>query len=170
MSTEFSIFGTTYPSEREAVVGFMDRIQVAEACAGRAIADWVGKCRIAELRGGLKMIAEREAYHGRTFQQRIRELGHECKAELDRFSLENEACIANLGLSDLEKLTTLVENAGEPEKFLRPILDFANALKDDAESAEILRLFHADEVSSATWLNDMCRKLTAEAALSHAAE
>ncbi len=170
MSAEFSIFGTTYPSEREAVVGFMDSIQVAEACAGRAITDWAGKCQVAELRGGLKMIAEREAYHGRTFQQRIRELGHECKAELDGFSLESEACIANPGLSDLEKLTGLVERAGAPETFLRPILDFANALKDDVESAEILKLFHADEVSSATWLHDMCQKLTAEAALAHAAE
>ena len=37
-SRPFTAFGTTYPSEREAIIGLMDSIQVAEACAGRALA------------------------------------------------------------------------------------------------------------------------------------
>jgi len=173
MSTEttgFSAFGTTFPSEREAVIGLMDRIQVAEACAGRAIGDWIQKCQIPELRGGLAIIAEREAFHGRVFQTRIAELGGKCEVELDPFSQESEACLANPGLTDLEKLTSLVERNGDPTTLIRPVLDFANLLKDDVESAEILKLYYADEISSGNWLRDMCQKLTAEAALPHAAE
>ena len=37
------------------------------------------------------------------------------------------------------------------------------------ESKEALKLYYADEVSSATWLRAMCRKLTDEAAVPQAA-
>ena len=52
---------------------------------------------------------------------------------------------------------------------LRPILDFAESLVDDVESKEALKLYYADEMSSATWLRAMCRKLTDEASVPRAA-
>ena len=71
----FTAFGREYPSEREAILGLMNGVQVAEACAGTAIGNWIKTCKIPELRGGLKIIAEREAFHGRVFQQRVHDLG-----------------------------------------------------------------------------------------------
>jgi hypothetical protein len=147
----FVAFGKTYRSEREAILGLIET------------------CKIPALRGGLKIIAEREAFHGRVFQQRIRELGSECRTELDPFSQANEACIYNTGLTDLEKLTELVERAGDPDIFLRPILDFAETIADDVESKEALKLYYADEISSAHWLRDICHKLTAATQVSQAA-
>ena len=160
----FTAFGTRFPSERDAVVSLMDKIQVAETCAGHALADWAEKCTIPELRGGLKMIAEREAYHGRVLQQRIHDLGGKCEVELDPFSKESEACLADPGLSDLEKLTNLVERNGDPTTLIAPVLTFADLLTEDRESAEVLKLYYADEISSGNWLRDMCHKLTGSTA------
>ncbi len=165
----FVAFGKTFPSEREAIIGLMDSIQVAEACAGRALAAWSETCKIPTLRGGLKMIAEREAYHGRVLQQRIRDLGGECKADLDPFSQESEVCIFNPGLTDLEKLTDLVERNGDPTTLIAPVLAFAELLTEDPESKEMLKLYYADEISSGNWLRDACQTLAAATQVSQAA-
>jgi hypothetical protein len=165
----FTAFGREFASERDAVIGLMNSVQVAEACAGVAIANWIRSCKIPELRGGLRIIAEREAFHGRVFQDRVRELGGECTAELDPFSAAGERTLNDDSLSDLEKLTDVVERGGDPDVLLRPILDFAESLVDDVESREALRLYYQDEMSSATWLRTMCRKLTDEDAVAQAA-
>jgi hypothetical protein len=165
----FTAFGKEFTNEREAVIGLMNSVQVAEACAGVAIANWIESCAIPELRGGLRIIAEREAFHGRVFQQRIRDLGGECATELDPFSAATEAVIVDPGLSDLEKLTELVERNGDAETLLAPVLTFADSLVDDVESKEALRLYYADEISSGNWFRDMCHRLTAQAAVPKAA-
>jgi hypothetical protein len=158
----FAAFGMTFASEREAIIGLIDKIQVAEACAGVALAGWSQSCKIPALRGGLKMIAEREAFHGRIFQQRIRDLGAECEAPLDAFSIESEACIADPSLTDLQKLTSLVERNGDPQTLIGPVLAFAELLTEDLETKEALKLYYADEISSGNWLRDMCRSLNAQ--------
>lgn len=165
----FTAFGKEFASEREAVIGLMDSVQVAETCAGVAIANWIETCTIPELRGGVRIIAEREAFHGRVFQQRIRDLGGECRTELDPFSAATEAILVDPNLSDLEKLTQAVERNGDAETLLAPVLTFAESLVEDVESREALRLYHADEISSGNWLRDMARKLNAQAKVARAA-
>jgi hypothetical protein len=165
----FTAFGKEFASEREAVIGLMNGIQVAEACAGVAIANWIRTCKVPELRGGLRIIAEREAFHGRVFQERVRELGGECTSALDPFSAESERILNDPQLSDLEKLTNLVERNGDPDTLLRPVLDFADSLVEDVESKEALRLYYQDEISSGTWLRAMCGKLAGKAAVPQAA-
>ena len=160
----FTAFGKEFATEREAVLGLMNSVQVAEACAGVAIANWIRTCTIPELRGGLKIIAEREAFHGRVFQQRLRDLGAECKTELDPFSLATEALINDPELGDLEKLTEVVKRNGDSESLLAPMLTLLDSLVEDVESREALKLYFADEISSGMWLRDICRKLTAQAA------
>jgi len=159
----FTAFGKSFASEREAIISLLDGIQVAESCAGGALKAWAETSANPALKGGLRMIAEREAYHGRVFAERIRELGGECRATLDAFSRETEACIRDTTLTDLEKLTRLVERNGDPETLLRPILEFADNLTEDPETRELLRLFHADEMSSGTWFRTMRRTLAEEA-------
>ena len=92
-----------------------------------------------------------------------------CTTELDPFSAAGERTLNDDSLSDLEKLTDVVERGGDPVVLLRPILDFADSLVDDVESKEALKLYYQDEMSSAKWLRAMCRKLTDEAAVARAA-
>jgi hypothetical protein len=67
------------------------------------------------------------------------------------------------------RLTELVERAGDPEVLLTPILTLAESLTEDVESREALKLYFADEMSSAMWFREMGRKLTAQAHVAQAA-
>src|SRR5258706_2611822 len=71
----FHAFGKTYASEREAIIKFLEGAAVGETNAGEALPKWIAVCKVDCIQGGVKMVAEREAYHGRVFQQRLRELG-----------------------------------------------------------------------------------------------
>ena len=71
----FKAFGRSYASEREAVLRFLETVSAAETNGGEAIRKWLEVCTTECIRGGLKMVAEREAYHGRAFERRLNELG-----------------------------------------------------------------------------------------------
>src|SRR5882672_1477544 len=73
----FKAFDRTYKSERAAIVSFLDKVRAGEELAGKALPKWAAICKIECIRSGLKMVAEREAYHGRVFEQRVKELGGE---------------------------------------------------------------------------------------------
>jgi len=46
---------------------------------------------------------------------------------------------------------------------LRPICEFAEQIKEDLETKEVLKLFVEDELSSAKWLNYACAALNSPA-------
>src|SRR5438270_12527625 len=61
----FRAFDRTYKCERAAIVSFLDKVRAGEELAGQALPTWDGICKVDCIRSGIKMIAEREAYHGR---------------------------------------------------------------------------------------------------------
>ena len=71
----FKAFGRTYKSERAAVVSFLDKVRAGEANGGEAFAAWAEVCKTDCIRTGIRIVAEREAYHSRVFAQRLAELG-----------------------------------------------------------------------------------------------
>ena len=159
----FQAFGKTYRSEREAIISFLDKVQAAESNAGVAFGDWAKVCTIDCIRSGIKMIAERESYHGRVFNQRIRELGAEPRATVSEDSKKFAACAADPGMSDCDKLLTVASAISNPEAVIQPIIDFANLITEDQETKEALRLFAEDELSSTRWLVYACNALNAPA-------
>jgi hypothetical protein len=74
-SGNFHAFGRTYRSERSAIVSFLDKVRAGEANGGEAFAAWASVCKTDCIKTGIRMIAEREAYHSRVFEQRLLELG-----------------------------------------------------------------------------------------------
>ena len=76
----FKAFGRTYKSERAAVVSFLDKVRAGEANGGEAFAAWAEVCTTDCIRTGIRIVAEREAYHSRIFAQRLAELGGEARA------------------------------------------------------------------------------------------
>jgi hypothetical protein len=159
----FEAFGKTYRTERDAIVSFLDKVQAAEANAGIAFGDWAKVCTTDCIRSGLKMIAEREGYHGRVFNQRLRELGAEPRAMVSDQSREFAACAADAGMSDCAKLMRVASSISNPEEVIKPILEFAASLTEDQETKEALRLFAEDELSSTRWLLYACAALNAPA-------
>jgi hypothetical protein len=157
----FQAFGRTYRSERAAIISFLDKVRAGEANGGEAFARWAAVCKTDCIRSGIRMIAERESYHARVFEQRVLELGGEKRAGTTDEGRKLSDFFANPEVSDLEKLQRFCSQIGDPKEAVKPIHDFAALIKEDIETKEALRLFAEDELSSTTWLLDACNALSA---------
>jgi hypothetical protein len=157
----FKAFGRSYKSERAAVVSFLDKVRAGEAGGGEAFAAWAEVCKTDCIRTGIRIIAEREAYHSRVFAQRVTELGGEHRANRTEAGRKSIAYFGNPSIPDNEKLLRFTSDVGKPEDAIKPICDFAALLKEDLSTKEALRLFAEDELSTAKWLWDSCAALNA---------
>jgi len=147
----FTAFGKTYASEREAVVKFLENVSAAETNGGDTVRAWLDVCTTDCIRGGLKMIAERESYHGRAFATRLAELGG-TMAERDTPEFrKNLAYQRDSKIPDLAKLKRGAERFPNPEETIRPLFEFAASLKDDLQTKEMVQLFAEDELSTLKW-------------------
>ena len=159
----FRCMGKTYGSEREAIISFLDKARVAESNAGVAFANWVKACKTDCIRSGLKMISERESYHGRVFEQRLRELGAECRAQVTEESRKFAECASDQNMADNEKLLRFAALVPDAEAAIKPLFDLSESIKEDLETKELVRLFAEDELSSVKWLRYACAALNAPA-------
>jgi rubrerythrin len=161
----FRYLGKTYKSERDAVVSFLDKSRAGEANGAEIFRNWAKVCTTDCIRSGLKMIAEREDYHARIFENRLRELGAECRAEVSAEGLKIKECASDPKMSDNAKLLDFNKILTNPDELIRPIFEFAELIKEDLETKEALRLFAEDELSSTKWLKYACAALNAPAAV-----
>jgi len=157
----FKAFGRTYRSERAAVVSFLDKVRAGEANGGEAFAAWAEVCTTDCIRTGLRMVAEREAYHSRIFAQRLAELRGETRATATEEGRKLTAYLGDPKVPDNEKLLRFTERVGKPEDAIKPICEFAALLREDLSTKEALRLFAEDELSTAKWIWDSCAALNA---------
>ncbi|HZC45373.1 MAG TPA: hypothetical protein VE243_02795, partial [Candidatus Acidoferrum sp.] len=127
----FRAFGRTYKSERAAIVSFLDKVRAGEANGGEAFAAWAEVCTTDCIRTGIRMVAEREAYHSRIFAQRLSELGGEVRAMTSEDGRKYTAYLGDASIPDTEKLFSFTKRVGKPEDAIKPICDFANLLKED---------------------------------------
>jgi hypothetical protein len=147
----FKAFGKSYGTEREAVMKFLEAVSAAETNGGDTVRAWLGVCTTDCIRGGLKMVAERESYHGRAFTQRVAELGGTMP---DRMTDEFKKQLAHQGdptIPDLTKLKRGAERFPNPEETIRPLFEFAASLKEDLQTKEMVQLFAEDELSTLKW-------------------
>lgn len=156
----FKAFGTTYASEREAVVKFLEAVAPAETAGGEAVREWLKLCKLDCIKGGLKMVAEREAYHGRAFAQRLVELGGSVPQSASAKTRESIDYLCDPNMSDLEKLQKAAMRYPNPDETIRPLFEFADLLKDDQQTKEMVKLFAQDELSTLKWQQSLCRVLT----------
>ena len=157
----FKAFGKTYGSERAAVISFLDKVRAGEANGGEAFAAWAEVCTTDCIRSGIRMVAEREAYHARIFGQRLMELGGEQRAGSTDEGRKFCAYLGNAAIPDTEKLLKFTQLVGKPEDAIKPICEFQASLKEDLGTKEALRLFAEDELSTAKWLWESCAALNA---------
>lgn len=160
-SGAFKAFGRVYKSERAAVVSFLDKVRAGEANGGEAFAAWAEVCTTDCIRTGIRMVAEREAYHSRIFAQRLSELGGEMRAMPTEDGRKYTAFLGNPSIPDNEKLLSFTKRVGKPEDAIKPICEFAELLQEDLSTKEALRLFAEDELSTTKWLWDACAALNA---------
>jgi len=150
-ASSFTAFGKTYASEREAVMKFLETVSAAETNGGDTVRAWLEVCSTDCIRGGLKMVAERESYHGRAFAARLAELGGTMPNRDTEEFRKNLAYLRDTKISDLAKLKRGAERFPNPEETIRPLFEFAASLKEDQQTKEMVQLFAEDELSTLKW-------------------
>jgi hypothetical protein len=164
----FEALGKAYASEREGVAALLDRFRAGELNGQAAFEAWEKQCTTECIRTGIRMIAEREAYHARIFERRMRDLGLECKAEITEASKKITEALGDPNLSDNQKLLYLNSLVPDYDAFIKPISDISDNIKDDLESKELFKLFAQDEMSSGKWLQYACAALNGAASAASA--
>jgi len=159
----FRAFGRTYKSERAAVVSFLDKVCAGEANGAEAFRRWADVCTTECIRSALRTVAEREAYHARVFEARLRDLGAERRASASDDARRFTALLGDGKRADGEKLMEFVRVVGDADAAVKPIHEFAALLVEDLETKEALRLFAEDEYSTVKWAHDACAALNASA-------
>jgi hypothetical protein len=163
-SGSFRADGKTYPSEKDAVIAFVDELRANEYCASLAFPKWVATCKTDCIRSGLAMIAEREGYHARVFEQRLKQLGAQARAvESPRVAALHDY-FGDATMSDADKLLRVTRLVSDPKESIRFITDFADSLRTDLQTKEMLTLYAEDELSSGTWLVKSCAALNQQSA------
>lgn len=151
----FCAMGKMYPSERAAIVAYLDRVRAGETMGAQAFNKWLEICKTECLRSGLRMIAEREAYHVRVMEARLRDLGVQPSASASEDTVKFVQFVGNPDVPDNKKLLKLTTSYDSDELW-RPVLEFADQIKEDLESKELIRLYVEDETSSGNFLRNAC--------------
>ncbi len=154
----FCAMGKMYPSERAAIVAYVDRVRAGESMGAEAFNKWLQVCKTECIRSGLRMIAEREAYHVRVMEARLRDLGVQPTATVNEETLKFVQFVGNPDIPDNKKLLKLTTSY-DSEELWRPVREFVEQIKDDLESREMIRLYVEDETSSGNWLRLACQAL-----------
>jgi len=163
-SAGFNAFGRSYKCERDAVISFIDKVRAGEANGGQAFAAWAEVCTTDCIKTGIRMIAEREAYHSRVFAKRLAELGGQQRADVTEDGRKFTEYLGDPNIPDNVKLLKFVERVGKPEDAIKPICEFQALLKEDLGTKEALRLFAEDELSSTKWIYESCAALNPQVA------
>jgi hypothetical protein len=158
----FRAMGKAFPSERAGVAAMLDRFRAGEANGEVAFAAWSKLCTTDCIRSGIRMIAEREGYHARIFERRMKDLGIQCAAQVTEASLKITELLSDPKVSDNEKLLYLNSLAPDIDAFFKPVVEIAENIKDDMESTELFKLYVQDELSSARWLKYACEALNGQ--------
>jgi hypothetical protein len=145
---------------RARLLRFLDRFRAAEALGEASVGAWLAVSTTECLRGGLRTVQQREGMHARLLAERIKELGGECRYQIDAATVERAMKRSgDAAVSDARKLVDAVERSGEPEAALKPILDMANRLDRDPETQSLLRTIAQDERSTLEFLREACALL-----------
>jgi hypothetical protein len=159
----FRAMGKSYPSERAAIMSFLENTAAAEGGGAEGFSRWAAVCKTDCIRSGLRMVAEREAYHSRQMAQRLSELGGECKASMREDTRKFVDFVGNSEMSDVDKLARLSKSMGSADAIFKPVRELIAAIKEDLGTREMLRLFVEDETSTLSWLCDCGKALCAPA-------
>jgi hypothetical protein len=145
--------GKSHASEREMIMHLLDEYRCAENFASEYFNCWSEVSDQECVKGGLRVVQQREAYHAQLLEARLRELGGvpQCTVPTERRTKEM-AMYASAEKKDCEKLQYVASQIPDLPKVLRFITDVIDQIQEDQQSKELLRSLVQDEMSSGQWL------------------
>ena len=150
---QYKVNGTSHGSEREMIKHLLDEYRCAENFAAEYLNCWKEVSDQDCVKGGLRVIQQREAYHAKLLEDRLRELGGapQCAVSTEMRAKEM-AVYASKDKTDAEKLQYIAPQLENLSKGLRFITDVIDQIQEDQQSKELLRSLVQDELSSGQWL------------------
>ncbi len=152
-ASKYMALGKSHANEREMIVALLDEYRCAENFASEYLGCWNEVSNQECVKGGLRVIQQREAYHARLLENRLRELGGnpQCTVPTEMRTKEMGVYAAQ-DKSDAEKLQYVANQVQDLPKALSFITDVIDQIQDDQQTKELLRSLVQDEVSSVQWL------------------
>lgn len=153
--------GTCHETEKEMVMALLDEFRCGENFAAEYLNRWVEVSDQECVKGGLRVVQQREAYHADILEARLRELGGDpqCTVPTERRDKELPY-FADANKTDLEKLQSIAAQVNDPATVLKPLTDAIAQIQDDQHSKELLSSLVDDEMSSVKWLLGACETLS----------
>src|SRR5579883_2460976 len=148
-------------SEQARVVALLDELQAAERAGAAALEQWIRSCREPALRGGLRVVAARDAAHATLAEERLRRLGATPSAEVSRALATLCGLLAAADVSDRSKLAVLL--ARFPGEVYDPFAEVVRSIEDDGETRALLETIGDDERARVIPLLDALRAAEAAA-------
>jgi hypothetical protein len=148
------------PASREETIRFLDAFRAGEAFGEISTGVWIDASDVACVRGGLRVVQQREGMHARLLAERIKQLGGECRREVPQEA--QEKALRSLGdraKGDAAKVLDFVKANGDAEKALAPIYAIAARLDHDPETQSLLRTIAQDERSTIEFMKEACKLL-----------
>ena len=162
-SQGYSYNGKSYETEKELVLGILDEFRCAEDFAAEYLNRWVEVSDQECVKGGLRVVQQREAYHAQILEERLRELGGSPQCTVPAERREKELpFFASADSNDIEKLQSITAQLKDKDlaDILKPLTDAIDQIQDDQHSKELLGSLVDDEMSSVKWLMGACETLS----------
>jgi DNA-binding ferritin-like protein len=142
------------------VLRFLDRFRAGEALGEASLGAWIAVSDLACVKGGLRVVQQREGFHARLLAERIKELGGSPRYEIPDAVYEASMRDAgNADKPDAQKVLEFVKRFPDIDEALRPIHEMADRLDDDPETQSLLRTIAQDECSTLTFFANTCQQL-----------
>jgi len=160
-SQGYSYSGKSYETEKELVLAVLDEFRCGEDFAAEYLNRWVEVSDQECVKGGLRVVQQREAYHAQILEERLRELGGspQCTVPAERRE-KDMSFFASTDNNDIEKLQSIAAQLKDPVEILKPLTDAIDQIQDDQHSKELLGSLVDDEMSSVKWLMEACETLS----------
>lgn len=154
--------GQSHATEAEMIMHLLDEFRCAESFAAEYLNRWIAVSDLECVKGGLRVIQQREAYHAQILEARLRELGGipQCTVPAERREKEL-SFYASTELKDVDKLSKIAARLQDPAAVLKPITEVIAQIEQDQQSKELLRSLVDDEMASIKWLLEACQTLGA---------
>jgi hypothetical protein len=145
---------------REELLRFLDRFRAGEALGETTTRAWVEASEVACVKGGLRVVAEREGMHARLLAACIKAHGGAPRYEIPE-AVADQALkrVGDRSRGDAAKVLEFVQQVGDTEKALAPIYAMADRLDDDPETQSLLRTIAQDERSTLEFFQQACKQL-----------
>jgi bacterioferritin (cytochrome b1) len=161
-SRSYSYNGQDHATEREMIMHLLDEFRCGENFAAEYLSKWIEASDQECVKGGLRVVQQREAYHAQILEARLRELGGmpQCTVPQERRDKE-VPFYSSTETKDAQKLLSLASRLSDPAAALKPLTDAIGQIQEDQQSKELLRSLIDDEMSSIKWLMEACQTLNA---------